>query len=502
MSSSPRLANLPTRDEIAAERARRRLAEFIRQAWSQVEPGTPYTHGWHVDAIAEHLEAVSSGAIRRLVINIPPRHAKSLTVAVFWPAWDWLSTPSRQFLSASYAIVLSRRDAVRARRLIEGPWYQARWGGRFVLAEDQNEKTRYENDKGGYRIATSTGGSATGDGGDILILDDPHKVQDAQSDTIRENDLDWWRETWSTRLNDPRKSCEVIIMQRLHERDVTGHVLAEVGGFEHLMLPARFDPERRCTTSIGWSDPRTSAGELLWPERYDSAELALIEKKLGSYGAAGQMAQQPAPSGGGLFKSWWLRFWIPADATVPPAPERVRKPDGSWHECQQIALPADLGTHRQSWDCAFKGTASSDNVAGQLWAELGADSFLLDSVVDKMDIVATMQAIRMMAERWPQAHEKLVEDKANGSAVIQMLQHEVPGLIAIEPQGGKVARANAVAPTVEAGNVYLPHPALYPWVRPLIAELTTFPAAANDDQVDALTQYLNRRYGTTGFVFV
>jgi predicted phage terminase large subunit-like protein len=501
-SMLPKRVTLPSRDEVQAELARRWLSHFIRQAWAQVEPGTTYTHGWHIDAIAEHLEAVSRRQIRRLIINEPPRHMKSIEACVCWPAWDWLDHPERRFLSASYALVLSRRDAVRTRRLIQSPWYQHRWGDRFAMAEDQNEKTRYENDKGGYRIATSTGGSATGDGGDILILDDPHKAQDAQSDTIRENDLDWWRETWSTRLNDPRTSCEVIIMQRLHERDVTGYVLAEVGGYEHLMLPARFEPERRCSTSIGWSDPRKEDGELLWTERYNSAELAVTEKKLGSYGTAGQMQQSPSPAGGGLFKSWWLRFWYPADVSAIPAPERVRKPDGTWHECHQVALPDGLTGHTQSWDCSFKDKASSDNVAGQVWAERGAESFLLDSMGDKMDIVATMQAIKLLTERWPQAAAKLVEDKANGTAVIQMLKLEVPGLIAIEPQGGKIVRANAVAPFVEAGNVYLPHPALFPWVRALMTELTTFPNAANDDQVDSLTQYLNRRHGTAGFVFV
>jgi predicted phage terminase large subunit-like protein len=481
--------------------AERELGSFVAQAWMQVEPATQYTSGWHIGAISEHLQAVSDGELRRIIINIPPRHMKSLQTCVFWPAWDWIRNPSRRFLTASYAAVLSRRDAVRTRRLIQSPWYQARWGSRFKLADDQNEKSRYENNKGGYRIATSVGGSATGDGGDILILDDPHKAMDAQSDTIRENDVEWWRETWSTRLNDPKTSCEVIIMQRLHERDVTGYILSEVGGYEHLMLPARFDAGRRCSTSLitskgeRWQDTRKADGDLLWPNRYTSDELAGIEHKLGEYGTAGQMQQRPAPAGGGIFKAWTLRYWYPDDARPPP-PERARMADGTTVECVQAPLPSRLVQHTQSWDCSFKGTEASDNVAGQLWAESLAGSYLLDAVCAKMDITATLAAVRAMSARWPQCLRKLIEDKANGPAVISTLEREVPGLVPVNPSGGKVVRAHACVPAFDAGNVWLPHPALYPWVRALVAELTTFPAGAHDDQVDACTQYLNYRYGT------
>lgn len=486
---------LPSLSEVEAELYARSFRRFVRSAWAHVEPGTPFTDGWHIGAIAEHLEAVSKGQIRRIIINIPPRHMKSNLISVMWPAWDWINRPSRRFFTSSYAIELSRRDAVRSRHLIQSPWYQERWADRFQLTKDQNEKTRYENDHRGYRIATSVaGGSATGEGGDILVIDDPHKAHEVESDTRREGAIEWWRGTWSTRLNDPKSSCEVIIMQRLHERDLTGYVLAEIGDYEHLMLPARYEPDRKSSTSIGWSDPRTTEGELLWSDRYTSDELAGIEAKLGSYGAAGQMQQRPSPAGGGKFKAWWLRYWYPRGLVTPPKPELVRKPDGEWFECPQIERPENLYGYAQSWDCAFKGAEDSDSVCGQVWASLGADSFLLDSMTDKMDIIATMAAIRLLSKRWPQALEKLIEDKANGTAVVTMLTREIPGLIPIEPDGGKVVRATAVVPVFEAGNVYLPHPDYAPWVRAFVAELTTFPGAAHDDQVDACTQYLNRRY--------
>lgn len=215
--------------ELVKRSASASLYEFVRQAWHVVEPGIPFIPSWHIEQICEHLEAVSAGDIRRLLINIPPRHSKSTIVSVMWPMWEWLTTPEQKFLCASYSGTLSIRDNLKARRLVQSPWFQSRWGHLFALAGDQNAKQRFENDKTGYRIATSVGGTATGEGGSRLILDDPHSAQEAQSDTLRESTLEWFDMVWSTRLNNPKTDSMVVVMQRLHEQDVSGHIL-ERGG--------------------------------------------------------------------------------------------------------------------------------------------------------------------------------------------------------------------------------------------------------------------------------
>jgi len=221
-------------------RAEASLSEFIRQAWTVLEPSTPYIHGWHIDAICLHLEAVSKGWIRNLLINLPPRHMKSLTVSVFWPCWEWATRPELRWLFVSYAESLSLRDSVKCRRLIQSQWYQANWGHKFHLMGDQNAKERYDNSASGYRLATSVNGSNTGEGGDRICVDDPHNIRERESDVIREGCLQWWDEVMPTRLNNPKTGTRVIVAQRVHERDLSGHVL-EQGGWEHLCLPAEFE---------------------------------------------------------------------------------------------------------------------------------------------------------------------------------------------------------------------------------------------------------------------
>lgn len=449
---------------IDKELAKRSLSEFTRQAWHVVEPSTEFVSGWHLEAINEHLEAVTNGQIRNLLINMPPRHMKSLAVSVFWPCWEWATRPERRWLFASYAASLSIRDSVKCRRLIQSPWYQRNWGDRYKLTGDQNAKERYENDKTGYRLATSVGGAATGEGGDRIVIDDPHNVREAESETIRQAAVDWFWESMSTRLNDPKTGARVVVMQRVHAKDLSGSIL-EHGGFDHLCLPAEYEGTNR-VTSIGWSDPRSSPGDLLWPDRFGADELTDLKRSLGSYGTAGQLQQRPSPAEGGLFKRDWWKFYR----------ERPRKFD-------EVV---------QSWDCTFKDLQSSDYVVGLVVGRIGADKYVLDMTRDRMGIGATMQAIRSMSAKWPESTAKLVEDKANGSAVIELLKHEIPGLIPVNPEGGKVVRAQAVSPEVEAGNVFLPDPTIAPWVHDFVEECAAFPNGANDDQVDALTQALVR----------
>ena len=451
-------------DEVDQELAARGLREFVRQAWPVVEPATEFVSGWHLDAICEHLEAVTRGQIHRLLISVPPRHMKSLAVSVFWPCWEWITHPERRWLFCSYAAGLAIRDSVKCRRMVESPWYRRRWLDRFVLTSDQNEKSRFENDKAGYRIAIGVGGAATGEGGDRVVVDDPHNVREAESEIVRQSVLDWWDQVMSTRLNDPKRGAMVIVMQRVHENDLAGHVLQQ-GGYEELKLPAEYEGSQQ-VTSIGWRDPRTEPGELLWPERFGQEEVEALKRTMGSYAAAGQLQQRPAPAAGGILKRHWWKFYREA--------------------------PRPFSEVIQSWDCAFKDTRTSDFVVGQVWGRHGADKYLLDQVRGRMDCPATIQAVKRLSEKWPQAQAKLVEDKANGPAVIATLKHEIVGLIAVNPEGGKEVRAHAVSPQIEAGNVYLPDPTIAPWIGGFIDECAAFPNGAYDDQVDAMSQALVR----------
>lgn len=484
---------LPSLHEIDKALAERSLVEYAKQAWQVVEPGTTYVHGWHIEAICEHLEAVTRGEILNLIINIPPRYMKSLLTSVFWPTWEWTFQPASRWLFMSYADQLAIRDSLKCRRIIQSGWYQRNWGHVFTLTGDQNQKTRFENNHTGFRVAAGVGGLGTGEGGNRIVVDDPIKAQDAHSETIRQSVITWWDETMSTRLNDPNKSARVIIMQRLHEEDLTGHILAkmEAGGvrYEHLCLPAEYEPNGR-VTSIGWSDPRREAGELLWPERFDREAIGNLKKSLGSYAAAGQLQQRPSPAEGGMLKRVWWRFWIPKGANLPP----VKTPldNGNLFEHPQVELPETFDEQIQSWDMAFKDTKQSDFVAGQVWGRVGANRFLLDQKMERLDIVASIRAVETMTVKWPETHAKIVEDKANGPAIIAMLRDKIPGLIAFDPKSGKEARVSAVSPVIEAGNVYLPHPQIARWIDGLIDRAAAFPNAAHDDDIDAMTQALLR----------
>lgn len=453
-----------TMDEVNLALAERSLYQFVRQAWSTVEPEA-FVGGWHIQAICEHLEAVTRGQIRNLLINVPPRYTKSTTVSVMWPAWEWgpAGMPQTRWLFSSYAGPLSIRDSVKCRRVLQSQWYQQHWGKQFFLLGDQNAKERYDNDKGGYRIATSVGGAATGEGGNRIVADDPHNINTVESDVIRNGVLDWWDQVMSTRVNDPVNSAKVIIMQRSHHEDLAGHL--EAGGqYERLILPAEFEPSRRCVTSIGFKDPRKKEGELLWPERYNAKELAKLKLELGSYATAAQLQQRPSPEAGGIFKRHWWQFYT--------------------------MMPQDLDFIFQSWDMSFKDVRASSFVSGQVWGIKGSNRYLLDQIHERLGFTDTLKAFLRLTARWPAAVAKYIEDKANGTAVIDTVKDHVPGVIAISPTESKQARAFAITPECEAGNVWLPHPSICNWIDGFIEELAQFPNSAYNDQVDACTQAL------------
>ncbi len=367
------------------ERAEASLHEFVRQAWHTVEPDTPFIDNWHIAALCQHLEAatrvrraecgnpsgvwspasgvgeldspsaeseiqnhclrtpqavpsatpdsgrqtqdsfkqppIGTSPIKQLLINIPPGCMKSLLCAVFWPAWVWgpLNRPETRWLFISYAQPLSIRDAVRARRLIESPWYQQHWGKVFTFVDDQNQKMRYETDHGGWRVSTSNGGIGTGEHPDFLVADDFFNSDQCDSETERKSGLDWWDGTTTTRgiTRDVRR---VVIGQRFHEEDLSGHLLAE-GGWDHICLPMEFEPGRMPPTSLGWTDPRTEPGELLWPALFTESQVRNLTRKLRPHRAAGQLQQWPSAPQGELFQ---LRM-VPHNPRARAAAESVRR---------------------------------------------------------------------------------------------------------------------------------------------------------------------------------
>jgi predicted phage terminase large subunit-like protein len=445
------------------------LRQFIRLAWKQVEPARPFISGWHIDAIAEHLEAISNGQLNRLVINIPPGHMKSLACCVFWPAWVWTFRPECKWIYASYAMGLSQRDNLRMRRLIESEWYQSRWGSVFKPLRDNWGAIKFMNDHAGFRLCTSTDGTVTGEHADVQVCDDPIKPQDARGGVLATKNvltscLEWWNETMASRLVDFEKSARVIIMQRLHVHDLAGAVLKE-GGYEHLCLPMEYEPKTTCSTCIGFKDPRVEKGALLWPIRFSEEAVQQLKKELGPRGEAAQLQQQPVPLSGSIFEKENVKFWT--------------------------ELP-EIKTVISSWDCTFKETGSS-YVVGQVWGTTAdAESYvLLDQTRKRMSFSDTLSAIRKVCFRYPHCSAHLIEEKANGSAIIDILQNEIPGIFPVLPLGGKEARAHAVESLWSNGQILLPSPEQHPWVNDLIQELLEFPSSLFDDQVDAMTQALS-----------
>ena len=456
---------------------------FVESAWRVIEPVTEFVPGWHIDAMCEYLQAASRGEIDRLLINVPPRHMKSLTVSVFWPAWIWTWAPHTRFLTASYGAGLAERDAIKCRDLLRSAWYRERWP-ELELKGDVNRTSRYENTNTGYRVATGVGGEATGEGGDVIIVDDPHKLEEALSDSARARVLDWHDGTLASRFNDPKNGVEVVVMQRLHERDLSGHLL-ERGGFTHLCIPARYEPHH----PFLWPhDPRSQEGELLWPEHIPEAELTRIEQTMGSFRAAGQLQQRPAALEGELLKRGWWRFYNP-----------------EYLNLDKIGMLPRFTRIASSWDTAFEGKTTSDYVVGQVWGLTGPDRYLLYSYRRHANLHATKQAMRdahaWVEQRWPRAaHTILIEKSANGAEIISALKRELTGVVAVPVSTDKITRAIAASSPLESGNILLPGhaapdtPAGYhapDWVANLIEEAALFPNAKYDDQVDAFSQAIN-----------
>ena len=450
--------------EIEREACRRSLREFALEAWHVLEPATQIKWGWALDAMCEHLEAVTSGEILRLLMTVPPGMMKSLLTSVIWPAWEWgpRGMASTRYLSTSHKQDLAVRDNMKCRRLIQSDWYQERWP--IALTGDQNAKTKFENDRTGFREAMAFT-SMTGSRGDRVILDDPLSADDANSQAALLAAERTFLEALPTRVNN-ESSAIVVIMQRLHEKDTAGLIIDRDLGYTHLMLPMRFEPDRRCSTAIGFTDPRTKEGELLFPERFTEAQVASLEKTLGSYASAGQLQQRPSPRGGGIIKDDWWRYY---DAL----------PKIKW---------------RGVWaDTAMKAKESSDYSVFQCWGESDeGKAVLIDQIRGKWEAPELLAQARAFWNK----HKAIsgcgnlrsfrIEDKVSGTGLIQTLKREgipVQGIQRVAGQD-KVSRVMDVAPSIESGQVVLPRSA--PWLSDFLAETSAFPAGAHDDQVDPM----------------
>ena len=454
---------------VKRELYKRSLASFVRGAWHVLEPDQKYLHGWHVDAICEHLEAITHGELNRLLINIPPGTMKSTLCNVFFPAWEWgpLSKPSTRIISAAHEASLSVRDTLKMRRLIESDWYQQLWP--ITMLKDQNQKTYYENNQTGFRQAVSVS-SMTGKRGDRVIWDDPHSVEAAHSQANRETAIRVFSETLPSRLTNPDKSAIIIVMQRLHEEDVSGYILKNDFGYEHLCLPMEFESGRRCHTSIGFTDPRKEDGELLFPERFPKWVVDRDKKVMGEYAVAGQMQQRPAPLGGGLFKGKYWQYYK--------------------------ALPK-IKYRMIFADTAQKATQSNDYSVFQCWGK-GFDNniYLIDQLRGKYEAPELLTACKQFWNKHKAVKDAgvlralRIEDKVSGTGLIQTLQREGNIPVTGIPRGtDKVSRAHDVLPQVESGYVYLPEDV--EWIHDYLSEFNSFPNGANDDQIDPTMDAIN-----------
>lgn len=492
---------------IGMARAEESLAEFIKQAWHVIEPAEPYVHGWHIDFICEHLEAITRGdelddgtPYNRLLVNVPPGTMKSLIVNVFWPSWEWgpCDMPYLRYVCAAHKVEnLSARDSRRMRQLITSDWYQKRWGDRVRLAKDQNEKLNFHNLMGGFRIATAIT-SLTGIRGDRVIIDDPHSVDSASSEPMRESEVSTFLEAIPTRLTNPLRSAIVVIMQRLHERDISGIIVEKGLGYDHIMLPMRFDPGRAFPTKLGLEDPRQEEGELLFPARFPQSVVDRDERVMGPYATAGQFQQSPEPRGGGIIQRDWWQVW--EDGAYPPMDFVVASLDTAYTTKQEND-PSALTV----WGVSTRGTkamATKSITRDGMWVDIATSMereyeqrapsvILMSAWAERLQLHELVEKVANTCRRMG-VDCLLIEDKAAGHSVAQELRrlygHEDWAVQLVNPGAqDKMARLYSVQHLFAEGMVYAPD---RQWADAVINQCATFPRAKNDDLVDTTSMAL------------
>ena len=483
---------------IRREKARRKLSAFFKYSWDVLEENTPLEWNWSIDAICDHLEAAYldwiavrkagkiRGAVRppqriqNLIMNVPPGTGKSRIVMVAGPAWMWLQEPSWKVICASGNPRVATRDSLYCRTIVDSDWYRGWFDPQWQLSGDQNAKTLFENTAGGSRMAIGVGAKIVGVRGDAIQVDDPNDP-DSEDDSSaqREAANTWWDMGAGNRVNDMRSSLRILIMQRLHEDDLSGHVKLTYPWTE-LVLPMEYDPQlvaEGAPSPIGFKDPRTVAGEVMFPTRFPPEVLASEKKRLGSYGYAGQYGQKPSPAGGSIFKKEWFGFY----KSVPKLKE-------VW----------------TAWDTALKAAEQNDE-SSHTTAGLGEDGDLYilkmwhgreeTPELGRRLIALATQLKNLYGDRY---RGDFVEDKVSGTTLMQYLRrtNSVLAVIPVKVSEDKEARARGISPVCEAGRIWLPDPAIYPatqvWVRDLLDALALFPKGTRDDVVDAFVHCVRR----------
>jgi predicted phage terminase large subunit-like protein len=436
---------------------------FIQRCFHEVNPQTRFRWNWHIEVLAAKLDEIRRGNITRLIINIPPRHLKSLCASIALPAWCLGHDPAAQVLCVSYAQDLSDKLSRDSRAIMNAAWYQRLFPTR--LAADRQSMQEFATTAQGYRLATSVGGVLTGRGADLLIIDDPLKPDEAVSESQRKNVNEWYDNTLYSRLNDKQRGGIILIMQRLHEDDLVGHVLKqehwEVVSFAAI---AEKDEGYSIETVFGPFRCSRSVGGLLHPERESKETLERIRRTIGEYNFAGQYQQTPAPLGGGMIKEAFFKRYNAEDL-----------PD-SWDQLIQ------------SWDTANKPTELSDYSVGTTWGIKEQRIYLLHVLRKRLGYPDLKRAVR---EQWQAFRPSVViiEDKASGTQLIQeLLEEGVHAVTRYKPEYDKVMRMHAQTGAIENGFVYLPREA--PWLSEYLYELAMFPNGKYDDQIDSTSQAL------------
>jgi predicted phage terminase large subunit-like protein len=452
----------------------------MREGWPVLSPGTPFLSNWHIDAIAEYLYACTLGQIRRLIINMPPKSLKSTLVSVMWPTWCWgpLNQPGTRWMFASYSERVSTRDSLARRTLLTSQWFLNHWGSRVKLIAEQNQKTLFQNKARGHMLATTMGGQGTGLGGQVLVLDDPHDTEKIISEKERERALHNFDHKLYTRLDDRKAGVIVLVMQRLHTKDLSGHLLEGAGRerWEHLCIPMEAPARKVYIFPVSKKQHVREEGDLLNPAREGPAEIEEHKERLGSLGYAGQFQQRPVPEGGAIFKSSYFKLW----------------PEG---KDRDLGLPKFIRIV-QSWDTAIKSSETNSYSVCTTWGEVDYFFLLLHVWRKHVEFPEMLHAMRELAAQWnPDAI--LVEDKSSGQSAIQELRRSTLSVIAISVDTDKIARARAAAPTAEAGKIWIMRDA--PWARLYLDELCNFPKSEFTDQVDSTTQFINYAKNSLGW---
>jgi len=504
------LALRAMRDEFALRQERKNqskaggLIAFVRYFWNVLEPETKLVEGWLLYDICNHLEAITFGKITRLLINVPPGSMKSLMVNVFWPAWEWgpMGMPHLRYVSFSYSSGLTERDNTKFRKLVTHDKYTALWGDKFVL--EKEGEIKITNNQTGSKFASSVKGIGTGERGDRVVIDDPHDVHKSESDVVRTDTVRWFRETITDRLNNLDDSAIIIIMQRVHQADISGFILEAGWPYCHLMVPMEFEAGREPYNPLGWVDPRTEEGDLAWPERFSPEAVAKIEQEKGSFAYAGQYQQRPAPRSGGIIKR---EHWRPYTSDT----------------CGKFGVPWPLLPVMSytvlSIDTAQTEKKQNDPSAGvvvgsckDVWGNRRV--VLMWAWTERMELYDLIRKIEETCKKF-KVNRVLVEDKASGHPVAQelrrrgrtiseLLSHNPKtqdradfGVQLMAPEGDKLARAYAVQNIFESGLILAPAEStgggdfLYKeWAEKTITQLAEIPKGQHDDLADAMTQAL------------